>query len=142
MNTPPLYNVEEKLYPKRLKLIPPRLKKKVEGEVKALLHASREVMRIRKQYDTTKIRFCVYDGYYGEAFGIMRGLNILGYGYFGSSNLPGTADRKRGKQDHQNLMWWFDQLEREVLEEEGYGKDNICEYCYSRYGRDTTRSSN
>lgn len=139
MNTPPGYNIERQINPKRLKEIPEKLKKIVEGEVKALLHTSRDTMRIRGEYDTKSVRFSCRDGYYGEAFGIMRGLNILGYGYFGSSNLPGTSDQEKGTQDHQNLKWWFAELENEVLKEEGYGTDNICEYCYDRYGHDTAR---
>ena len=101
-----------------------RLMKRVEGEIKALLHASRDCLRNRG-VDTNKISFSCNDGYHGEAFGIMRTLSIQGYGYFGSNNLDGN--KEEGLQPEQNLKWWFDQLQGEVLEEENFGKGGRCE---------------
>ena len=109
-------------------------KAKIKEEIKMLLHASRDCLR-NIQKNTLKIRFTANDGYYGEAFGILRTLVILKYGYFGSSNLDAVVERK-GEEPWQNLKWWFCQLENEVLEEEGFYTDNVCQYCLERYGKD------
>ena len=111
-------------------------KLKIEEEVKMMLHASRDCLR-NQNIDTRKISFHANDGYFGEAFGIMRTLNILNYGYFGSSNLDAIKER-RGDLDYQNLKWWFSQLEYKVLEEEGFQTDNICNHCRKKYGKDST----
>jgi hypothetical protein len=63
----------------RLKKIDSTLKDTVEGEIKAILHACRDCLRNQGRLDTSKVSFSANDGYYGEAFGIMRGLQILGY---------------------------------------------------------------
>jgi hypothetical protein len=120
----------------KIKEIPLTLKLKIEGEVKALLHAHRDTLRNRR--DTRETRFDCSDGYYGEAFGIMRGLAIMGYGFFGSVNLDGVADSYDGlaSQKEHNLRWWFSQLEEEVLEEEGFYTDGRCEYCLENYKKD------
>lgn len=110
--------------------------KEVAEEIKMMLHASRDCLRNLGE-DTRKITYRVNDGYFGEAFGVMRGLKILGYGYFGSSNLDGIEERKC-KIKEQNLQWWFSQLEYKVLEEEGWGTDNRCEYCLKKYKKDST----
>lgn len=61
-------------------------------------------------------RFDVNEGYYAEAFGILRGLKLCGYGYFGASNTP---------REISNLKWWFGELEDEaLLEEENLGLQN------------------
>ena len=106
--------------------------KEIEREVKMLLHSSRDSLRTRGD-DTTQIAFWVKDDYYAEAFGIMRGLKLLGYGYFGSENIPDDF------QDHLNLKWWFNRLEQEVLEEENWGDSNLCDYCFEKFGRDAVR---
>lgn len=103
----------------------------VECEVKLMLHASRDCMRTRYKaglsvYNPEQVRFLADDGYYGEAFGIMRGLVALGYGFFGADN---------GTEAH-NLKAWFSDLGRRVMGEEGWHGDNRCEFCLNYYGRD------
>jgi len=139
----PKHYVESKnKYQKKFNHITDILRKRIEGEVKALLHCHRDTLR-NKKVDTTKVTFDCRDGYYGEAFGIMRGLVLLGYGYFGSNNLNAFEDchnnwdmKQKVSQDIHNVTWWFDQLEDEVLEEENYKKSGVCEYCYGRYKKD------
>lgn len=131
----PRYNITKK----RLKRIPSQLMFDVEGETKAVLHACRDCLRNQKK-DTIRITWDVNNGYYGEAFGIMRALHIMGYGYFGSSNLGALTDNPQKvyniTQDEQNLNWWFSNLCREVLEEEGFDGDHHCAYCLERYKKD------
>lgn len=146
----PGYNLTKK----RLKKIPDLLRDAVSREVKALLHAGRDCLRNQGR-DTSKIAFDATDGYYGEAFGIMRALQIQGYGYFGSDNLDAHRESMNGygpknedgkyltniTQPHQNLKWWFSVLTREVLNEEGYRLEGDghgrCEYCLDKYNKDT-----
>jgi hypothetical protein len=110
------------------------MREKIEAEVKLMLHCHRDTLRNQGKVDTTHIRVDVTEGFYGEAFGIMRALQVLGYGQFESSNLPGT---KHGfKQDIQNLRWWFCEIEEEVLKEEGFYTDNRCKWCLEKYGKD------
>jgi hypothetical protein len=96
------------------------------SQIKLLLHASRDCLRNRGK-DATKIRFEAFDCYYAEAFGILRSLTIFGYAEFGYANIPG------------GLCHWFDSLANEVLEEEGFGKNNQCDYCYKHFGKDSVR---
>jgi len=110
-------------------------KKVIAAEIKMLLHASRNCLR-NTGTNTQIIRFNSMDAYYGEAFGMMRPLVTFGFGYFGSSNLDAVKEEKSAHPE-DNLRWWFDKLCDEVLEEEGYRKDNICEYCMERYGKDS-----
>lgn len=100
---------------------------KIKTEIKMLLHASRDCMRNRKEYDTTKIRFSVNDSYYGEAFGMLRTIQILGCGKFGAVNDPKT------------LNFWFAEIEDEVLQEENFNGSHECEHCYNKYGKDDVR---
>jgi hypothetical protein len=114
---------------------------KVMDEVKMMLHASRDCMR-NKKMDTKSISFNIGNdgGYSGEAFGVMRGLQVLGYGYFGSVNLDGIQEKNGGRIPEHNLKWWFCQLEHAVLEEEGfYNKTHRCEHCINKYRKDDTR---
>lgn len=124
---------------KKFKTITPVIIKKVESSVKVLLHASRDCLR-NQDKDTSIIMFSCTDGYYSEAFGIMRGLEILGYGRLSSVNLNGFEDdatRCYAKQAEHNLRWWMYQLEEEVLEEENYNGDGHCDYCKEHYHKDT-----
>jgi len=106
----------------------------IKKEVKSLLHASRDCLRNRR-VDTDIHAWHVNDSYYGEAFGVMRGLEALGYGYFGPGNVDGVADKKT-KIHEQNLTWWFDQLGNEVLKEEHFGDPTKkCPKCKKKYGR-------
>jgi hypothetical protein len=111
--------------------------KDVETEIKMLLHASRDCLRNLGK-DTKVISFSVHDAYFAEAFGIMRGLVILRYGYFGSSNLNGIEERGYGETEIHNVQWWFSQLEKRVLDEEGFGDDNKCEHCMKKYHKDAS----
>lgn len=97
-----------------------------------LLHASRDASRSRGVV-TTLATFEVLDAYYGEAFGMMRTLEVLGYGEFGSDNIPNSVYAR------WNLKWWFGQLRARVLEEENYNGNNECEHCLMEYGKDAVR---
>jgi len=109
-------------------------------EIKMLLHASRDCLRNKYNSDPIHNRdprtfaFNAGDGYYGEAFGIIRALSVLGYGdYHGAVNTP---------EERINLQWWFDQIQKEVLKEENYpgmgGNDSHeCDWCLVHYGKDS-----
>jgi len=99
----------------------------IEAEVKMMLHASRDTMRNRGA-DTTKYRFDCRCGFYGEAFGILRGLAALGFGRLDQAN-----NRPEGRE---NLKWWMSELEDQVLKEENYEGTGVCEHCRKRYGKD------
>ena len=100
----------------------------IKQEIKMMLHAHRDCLRNQKVYDTTKVPFDVHDGYYGEAFGIIRALHVLWYGdYRGAINTP---------KNRENLRWWLSEIEREVLQEENFGGNNECDVCLKRYGKD------
>ncbi len=98
----------------------------IEAEVKMMLHASRDCYRNQGK-DSKKYPFWVMDGYYGEAAGIFRTLQIFGYGKFGAVNIP--AERT-------NLSWWFAELQQEVLREENWNGSGECDYCLRVYGKD------
>lgn len=102
---------------------------KVSAEIKMLLHASRDCMRNQKR-DTTQTSYVVSDGYFGEAFGVMRGLSLLGYG---TINGPVNIDSPG------NLRYWFSNLEQEVLSEENFGGSNECDHCLEKYRKDAVR---
>lgn len=53
---------------------------------------------IQQEESRDGYRFNCNNAYYSEAFGIFRGLVILGYGHFGSDNLPETKE---------NVKYWF-----------------------------------
>lgn len=98
----------------------------IKQEIKMMLHASRDCLR-NQGVDTTIVRFDCRDGYYGEAFGIIRTLHVLGYGdYTGAANRP---------EIRTNLRWWLREIEEEVLAEEGFGTTNFCSHCFKRYGK-------
>ena len=121
----------------RYKKIPVSLINQIEGEIKALLHASRDTLRNHGE-NTSHIRFDSREAYYSEAFGIMRTLHIQNYGWFGSSNLNALQEEPlKAKQPINNLRWWFGKLEDEVLEEEDFKGNGRCEYCLKRYHQDT-----
>jgi len=118
-----------------MKPLGPRKLKEIKDLIKLLLHASRDCYRNQKRWDTRSIRFDVNDAYYGECFGILRALEVLGYGYLGPNNLD-AVQHGRGDVPHLNLQWWFSQLQEEVLKEEGWYSDNRCEHCLEKYGKD------
>jgi len=103
---------------KKFKKISDKLRIDVETQVKSLLTSSRKYMK----YPPDKITYDVNHGDYAEAFGVMRGLSIMGYGDINFAvNTP---------EDQSNLRWWFNQMEREVLSETGYvdsRADKVCQ---------------
>jgi hypothetical protein len=112
-------------------------KLKIEQEIKMMLHASRDCMMTQflhggSYHNPNHVRYVVSDGYYGEAYGIMRGIKVMGYGYFGAHNMPIRDPNRPGL----NLNAWFDKLSKEVLEEENFGGSNECDYCLEHFGRD------
>jgi hypothetical protein len=110
----------------RKKTLTPLQVLNIEHEVCMLLHTARDTMRNRDE-DTTKITFPVNNPYYCEAFGIMRGLAVLGYGELKSGD------------DSRDLLEWFDWLQKKVLEEEHFESTNECDYCFLTYGKDAVR---
>lgn len=118
-----------------LKVLAKEDKRAIEVEIKMLLHASRDCLR-NQRINTQSITFSCRDAYYGEAFGIMRALRVMNYGYFGSSNLN-AVEENRSDIDVHNLKWWMNQLEKEVLREDGYYTDHECKYCMDRYRKDS-----
>lgn len=110
-----------------MKTLKPDEREAVVNEVKLLLHAARDCARTICSIDTTQTRFDVTDGYYGEAFGILRGLSLLGYGSFGPVNTP---------EEESNFSWWMARLEDEVLAEENFGGSNECNHCLEKYRKD------
>lgn len=115
---------------------PAGMREKLAAAVKMMLHASRDAMRIRwnggvyrpvngeSRADPKKIRFDARCGYYGEAFGILRAMKVIGWGYYGAINTPGSLNE------------WFNRLKREVLAEEHFDGSGECDHCLRRYGRD------
>lgn len=84
---------------------------KFQDEVILMLLASRDCYKNQgrevKTFDCT-------DGYYGEAFGMMRALVNLGViapdgkkFYFGTDNFP---------EEISNAKWWFGELRKKALE--------------------------
>jgi hypothetical protein len=121
-----------------------KLLQKATEEVKMLLHASRDCMRNQGK-NTMEFGFSCNDGYYGEAFGIFRGLVLLNYGYFGSVNLDAITEykgkgyyhpKRKPMRKEQNFKWYFSNLQDEVLNEEGFFTDHVCKHCLDRYGKD------
>lgn len=99
--------------------------------IKSLLHASRDCYR-NQGLDTTKMTFDCRDGYYSETFGMLRTLDLLGYGTINQAiNTP---------QNQTNLRWWLSELEKEVLNEEGYGSNNQCDHCFNKWRKDSVRN--
>jgi hypothetical protein len=110
--------------------------RRIIAEVKRCLHAGRDWMRNRKM-NTITVPFDMNDPYYGEAFGIMRALEVLGYGEFKSDNVPNSI------YPRWNLKWWFARLGDEVLKEENFDDlsptGNQCDHCLEAYGKDAVR---
>ena len=124
-----------------MKTLNDNLLNKIRSEVKILLHASRDCMR-DQGIDTLNTRFSSIDSYYSEALGILRGLVLLDYGYFGSSNLDAITElkrnltRKKPKRCEQNFKWLMWRLEEEVLQEENFYSNHRCKFCLETYGKD------
>jgi hypothetical protein len=106
-------------------------RKRLDDEITLLLHASRDGMR-NKGVDTTQVPFDMHfdGGYYNEAFGMVRALALLGYGYLAGGR----------SEDPMNLIAFFDRIKVRVLEDEGYfSKTHTCDHCLARYGKDGSR---
>lgn len=101
----------------------PEQRKALEDEIAMMLHAHRDCLRNRG-IDTSTTTFDARDGYYGEAFGVMRALVVLGYLKFDSV----TED--------ESVNEWRSRVEQRVLDEENYGGSNECDHCVARYGKD------
>lgn len=86
-----------------MKKLTDSIAKKASNEIIMLLLASRDCYINQERYVD---KFDARDSYYSEAFGVLRGLRILGFGYFGTNNLPAERD---------NLKWWFGELQEEAL---------------------------
>lgn len=93
----------------------------------AACNAIAEMNNRRWRMDPKKVTFSVNDGWYGEAFGVLRGLELLGYGA-----LSGVRE-----ETYHNLKWWFRQLEEQVLHEDGFHDGtHRCDLCVKAWGKD------
>ena len=95
----------------------------IEKTVKSLLHASRDCYQNQNR---EVFRFDSRDGYYSEAFGILRCLTIIpirpytssiAY-HIGADNTPHLA----------NIKYWFNQLQNDVLAFEAKYEDSKTAY--------------
>lgn len=141
----------------RLKKLTDDIIRMVEEEVVLLLHAHRDALRNRfiHRYrewqqgrlnkndirDPRKMTIDINDAYYGDAFGILRCLARMGYGYFGPVNLSAREDGATLSSGNyadprQNFAWWLENLIYLVLEQEHYNGDGTCSYCMGRWGKD------
>lgn len=123
---------------KTFKRLTKKTRAAVVNEVKMMFAAHRDCLWSRftecshpQAVDPTVWRCVANEGYYGEAFGIMRGLLALGYGYFGPDGTDAVEEGRSNIPEH-NLKWWFNELSKEVLDEEGYF-DKTCsaEKCHA-----------
>jgi hypothetical protein len=111
---------------KTFKVIPAKYKAALANEIKLMLAAHRDCLWTQwtecshsKAVDPTVWQFICNEGYYGEAFGIARALVALGYGYFGSDTMNAVQENRSDHPEH-NIKWWFQQIQREYLDEEGF----------------------
>ena len=103
----------------KYKILTEKQKELVVAQVKSLIYAYRDKLWSLKRIQDPKTRplIDINDCYVAEAFGIMRGLAITSYGYFGLSNLDGCDNLEKGAVREHNLKWWFDQIEKSIREE-------------------------
>lgn len=121
---------------KNFKKLSDKQKKSIGHEVKLMLAAHRDSLwkdwvtcATPQTVDPNQWELVVNEGFYGEAFGIMRGLIALGFGYFGRSNLDAIQEGRSDIPEH-NLKWWFHRIVQEYLDEEGfYNKSCSPEQC-------------
>lgn len=116
--------------PRKYKDIPLLMITAIENKVKLLLHASRDCLRT-KGVDTSSITYIGTQGYYAEAFGVMQGLKLGGYGY-----MEYGPHSHFGRQPEHDLREWFDRLAKEVLAEENFRGSNECDFCLKKWGKD------
>jgi hypothetical protein len=122
---------------KTFKRLSKKHKEKIAIEVKMMIAAHRDCLWSRwdtcahpQAVDPTVWQCVVNEGYYGEAFGVMRALVALGYGYFGPDHTDAVMDGRSVVSEH-NLKWWFNQLLKEYLDEEGFfDKSGSAEKCH------------
>jgi hypothetical protein len=114
-------------------------------EVKLMFAAHRDCMWNRwmtcshpQAIDPTKLPSVCNEGFYGEAFGVMRGLIALGYGYFGPDEMDAVEEGRSDTPEH-NLKWWFNRIIKSVLDEEGFFEQTSsaekCEEVLNKYRR-------
>lgn len=125
----------------KFKKITPELKTDIENEVFMMFAAHRDTLWNRWQFrmemqeiclkvnpmtedlphrdHPNSIRLDANDGFYGEVFGIMRGLAVAGYGYLGSDTQDAVQEGK-GTVPEQNFKWWLHELVNRILEETNY----------------------
>jgi hypothetical protein len=118
---------------KRFKPIPDKAKFAIINEVKLMLASHRDCLWTRwetcshsRVVDPRECSIVANEGYYGEAFGIMRGLAALGYGFFGPDTLN-AVELSRSDVPEHNLKWWFRRLQDEYLDEEGFYDKTCCQ---------------
>ena len=118
----------------RVKKLPDEVWEKVIEEMRSLLHASRDCLRNQfnsgmnqHAFDPSKTPWTVNDGYYGEAFGMLRSLVAMGYAYYGANNTP--AER-------ENAQWLFSEVCNNVLQEENFDGSGECDHCLEKWGKD------
>ena len=111
---------------KTFKKLTKKNKERISNEVRMMLCAHRDCLWTRfescshpQAVDPAVWRCVANEGYYGEAFGVMRGLVALGYGYFGPDGTDAVKDGRSNVPEH-NLKWWFNELLKQTLDEEGY----------------------
>ena len=111
---------------KTFKRLSKRNKQRIVNEIKLMLAAHRECLWTRwvecshpQAVDPTVWRCVANEGYHGEAFGIVRALVVLDYGYFGADGINAVEDNRSDMPEH-NLKWWFNEILKEYLDEEGF----------------------
>lgn len=111
---------------KKFKKLSAKNQTAISNEVKLMFAAHRDCLWTRWQecshsqaVDPAKCQSVCNEGYYGEAFGVIRGLVALDYGYFGSDTQDAVQECRSEIPNH-NLKWWFNRLCREYLDEEGF----------------------
>lgn len=111
---------------KKFKSIPDKTRFRVICEVKMMLASHRDCLWSRwetaaspQTFDPSKVSIVTNDGYYGEAFGIMRGLAAMGAGFMGPDTMD-AVELSRSDTPEHNLKWWFRKIQNEYLDEEGF----------------------
>lgn len=112
---------------KKFKVLKEKEKLSFVHEAKLLIFAHRDCLWSRfraglSKYDPAKIDIDCMDAYYAEAFGMIRSLRLLGYGYLGSNSSNAVQESRSSVPEH-NLRWWLDSLVEECLIEDGFSID-------------------
>jgi hypothetical protein len=91
-----------------MKTLPSKDKEAINNEVKMMLlaHLDKLINQNHIPAERSQIIFDPRCGYVGEAFGIMRGLVSLRYGYYGVNS--------GGEESMYNVKWWYDQMIEEL----------------------------